>query len=50
MKISIFGSFPPILSTLLDLINEKQNIDLSSLEIAAGLEMPDTAKKWEAAS
>jgi len=49
-KINIFGSFPPILTNLLDLINEKGNHDLSSLEIAAGLEMPDTVKQWEAAT
>ena len=46
-KVTILGSFPPILSHLLDVI-EKGDFDLSSLEIAAGLEMPDTVKKWEA--
>ncbi len=46
-KVSLLGSFPPILSHLLDVI-EKGNFDLSSLEIVAGLEMPDTVKKWEA--
>jgi len=49
-KVSIFGSFPPILTTLLDLIAEKESNDLSSLEIVAGLEMPDTVKQWEAAT
>ena len=48
-KVTLLGSFPPILSNLLDVI-EKENFDLSSLEIAAGLEMPDTVKKWEAAT
>ena len=48
-KVTIFGSFPPILSLLLDII-ETGNFDLSSLEIVAGLEMPDTVKKWEAAT
>ncbi len=48
-KITIFGSFPPILTTLLEQI-EKETYDLSSLKIVAGLEMPDTVKKWEAAT
>jgi long-chain acyl-CoA synthetase len=46
-KVTLLGSFPPILTTLLDVI-ETGNFDLSSLEIVAGLEMPDTVKKWEA--
>ncbi|MBU8910205.1 MAG: AMP-binding protein [Desulfobacterales bacterium] len=46
-KVNLFGSFPPILTNLIDSM-EDCNYDLSSLEIAAGLEMPDTAKKWEA--
>ncbi|MBW2658779.1 MAG: AMP-binding protein [Deltaproteobacteria bacterium] len=45
-KISLFGSFPPIVANLLEAF-EKGDFDLSSLEIVAGLEMPDTAKKWE---
>ncbi|MBC2705636.1 AMP-binding protein [Desulfobacula sp.] len=45
-KVNFFGSFPPILTNLIDAM-EDGNYDLSSLEIAAGLEMPDTAKKWE---
>ncbi|WP_299980388.1 AMP-binding protein [Desulfobacula sp.] len=45
-KVNLFGSFPPILTNLIDAM-EDGNYDLSSLEIAAGLEMPDTAKKWE---
>ncbi len=48
-KVNIFGSFPPIISNLIDAI-EKGSYDLSSLETAAGIEMPDTAKKWEAAT
>jgi long-chain acyl-CoA synthetase len=46
-KVTILGSFPPILTTLLEAL-ETKNADLSSLEIAAGLEMPDTVTKWEA--
>jgi acyl-CoA synthetase (AMP-forming)/AMP-acid ligase II len=46
-KVTLLGSFPPILTTLLDLIETKE-FDLSSLEIVAGLEMPETVKKWEA--
>ncbi|MDD9301821.1 MAG: AMP-binding protein [Desulfobacter sp.] len=46
-KITIFGSFPPILTHLLELLSEKENTDLSSLEIVAGLEVPDTARQWE---
>lgn len=48
-KVNIFGSFPPILSNLIDAMKDRE-FDLSSLEIAAGLEMPDTVKKWEAAT
>lgn len=48
-KVNIFGSFPPILSALLDSMKDS-NSDLSSLEIIAGLEVPDTAKKWEAST
>ena len=46
-KVNLFGSFPPILTNLIDAMNQN-DFNLSSLEIAAGLEMPDTAKKWEA--
>ena len=45
-KVTLFGSFPPILTNLINAI-ETGNFDLSSLEITAGLEMPDTVKKWE---
>lgn len=45
-KVTLFGSFPPILTNLLDAM-ENGNWDLSSLEIVAGLETPETAKKWE---
>jgi len=48
-KVTFFGSFPPILTNLIDAIKEG-TYDLSTLEIAAGLEMPDTAKKWETAT
>ena len=43
-KITLFGSFPPILSHLLDVI-EQGDYDLSSLEIVEGLDMPDTVKE-----
>lgn len=48
-KVTLFGSFPPILTNLIDAMEEGQ-FDLSSLEIASGLEMPDTAEKWETAT
>ncbi|MBA3012699.1 MAG: AMP-binding protein [Proteobacteria bacterium] len=48
-KVTLLGSFPPIVTTLLDTL-EQGNFDLSSLEITAGLEMPDMVKKWEAAT
>ena len=48
-KVNIFGSFPPILSNLLDAAKEN-SYDLSSLEIAAGLDMPETVKEWESLS
>ncbi len=45
-KVNLFGSFPPILTTIADAM-EESNFDLSSLEIVAGLEMPAMVKKWE---
>jgi acyl-CoA synthetase (AMP-forming)/AMP-acid ligase II len=48
-QVTCFGSFPPILTNLIDSI-EESDFDLSSLEIVAGLEMPDTVKKWHAAT
>jgi acyl-CoA synthetase (AMP-forming)/AMP-acid ligase II len=48
-KVTLFGSFPPILTTLADTI-EKGDYDLTSLTITAGLDAPDTVKKWEAAT
>ncbi|MCF6247037.1 MAG: AMP-binding protein [Desulfobacula sp.] len=48
-KVTLFGSFPPILTNLLDAMDDGDT-DLSSLKIVAGLEMPDTAKKWESAT
>ncbi len=45
-KVNFFGSFPPILTNLLDAA-EEGSFDLSSLEIVAGLDMPDTVKKWQ---
>jgi len=48
-KVNFFGSFPPIVSNLIDAMKDG-DYDLSCLEIAAGIEMPDMAKKWEAAT
>lgn len=48
-KVNLLGSFPPILTSLLDVI-ETGEYDLTSLELAAGLETPDTVKRWEAAT
>jgi len=45
-KVSLFGSFPPIVANLLEVL-DNGDFDLSSLEIVAGLEMPDTVEKWE---
>lgn len=45
-KVNFFGSFPPILSNLVEAI-EKGSFDLSSLEIVAGLDMPETVQKWQ---
>ncbi|MCK5838004.1 MAG: AMP-binding protein, partial [Desulfobacula sp.] len=45
-SVTLFGSFPPILTNLIDAIKD-DDFDLSSLEIATGLELPDTAKEWE---
>lgn len=48
-NVSIFGSFPPILGRILSCIqSQAAPPDLSSLEIAAGLENPETAEQWEA--
>ncbi|MEE4365523.1 MAG: AMP-binding protein [Desulfotignum sp.] len=48
-KVTLLGSFPPILATLSDAL-EKETFDLTSLSITAGLDAPDTVKKWEAAA
>ena len=45
-KVTIFGSFPPMLSTLLDKAKEGGH-DISSLRVAIGLEHPETAKRFE---
>lgn len=45
-KVSAFGTFPPILQTLLDL-NEKLKRDISSLRALSGLEPPEVVKKYE---
>ncbi len=44
--INIIGSFPPILNNLMETAEDGRH-DLSSLKIAAGLEQPDTVRKWE---
>ena len=45
-NISIFGSFPPILTNLYDLIRER-DVALPSLTAVAGLEMPEMVQKWQ---
>jgi long-chain acyl-CoA synthetase len=45
-KVNLIGSFPPILNNLME-ASPKSNYDLSSLKIAAGIEQPETVKKWE---
>ena len=45
-KVSAFGTFPPILQTLLDR-NEELKHDLSSLRSLSGLEPPETVKRYE---
>jgi long-chain acyl-CoA synthetase len=46
LKVTHLGSFPPILTHLLDAI-DSGTYDLKSLELAAGLDAPDTVKRWE---
>ncbi len=48
-KVTLLGSFPPILTTLSDAL-ENGGHDLNSLKITAGLDAPDTVKKWETAT
>lgn len=43
---TVFGSFPPILSQLMEAI-DKENTDPSSLRHVIGLENPEIAEKWE---
>ncbi len=45
-KVSLFGEFPPMLTTLLDKAHET-NCDLSSLRAVVGLDQPDTVKRFE---
>ena len=45
-KVTIFTEFAPMLATLLDK-NEELKYDLSSLEVVGGLELPETAKRFE---
>ncbi|MFH2091758.1 MAG: AMP-binding protein [Pseudomonadota bacterium] len=50
-KVTMFGSFPPIVTSLLTAMKDDQHrFNLSSLEITAGLEAPDTAQNWETLS
>ncbi|NWH05842.1 AMP-binding protein [Desulfobacter latus] len=50
-RVSIFGSFPPILGRILECIQSQDTPpDLAGLEIVAGLENPETAEQWEAAT
>ncbi len=46
-KVNLIGAFPPVLSSLLEAIDQGSP-DLGSLDIAVGLETPETAKRWEA--
>lgn len=47
-KVTIFGSFPPILHNLMEASAQTGNVDFSSLRIVAGLEQPEAVQKWEA--
>ena len=45
-KVNLIGSFPPILNNLME-ATQTGDFDLTSLRIAAGIELPDTVTKWE---
>jgi acyl-CoA synthetase (AMP-forming)/AMP-acid ligase II len=45
-KVSLFGEFPPMLTTLLDKAQET-NCDLSCLRAVIGLDQPDTVKRFQ---
>ena len=45
-KVTIFTEFAPMLANLLDK-NEELKYDLSSLEVVGGLELPETARRFE---
>ena len=45
-KVTIFGEFPPMLTTLLDK-SQEANYDLSTLRAVVGLDQPDTVKRFE---
>jgi len=45
-RVTIFGEFPPILTSLLDRAHEA-HYDLSSLRVIFGLDEPDTVKRFE---
>ena len=47
-KVSIFGSFPPILGRILECVQSQPTPpDMASLEIVSGLDSPETAEQWE---
>ncbi len=46
-RATIFGTFPPILNHLIEAA-QGNNYDLSSVEITAGIDMPETVGKWGA--
>ncbi len=46
-QVTLFGTFPPILSTLMDKAREKQS-DLASISTVAGIDAPETMARWEA--
>jgi len=45
-KVTIFGEFPPMLTTLLDRAQDN-NRDISSLRVVTGLDHPETVKRFE---
>lgn len=45
-KVTLFGEFPPMLTTLLDLAQER-NCNLSELRAAIGIDHPATIKRFE---
>ncbi len=45
-KVTIFGEFPPMLTTLLDRAQENKR-DISSLRVVTGLDHPESVKRFE---